>query len=87
MPALKECAGKRKRSLVEEDERISEGRGKENICPNASEKATPHRRGKSNPRGGQTRLFSQKEDQTAASGSQNHKTKGKQAKTSLQTGE
>ncbi|XP_051756373.1 kelch repeat-containing protein isoform X1 [Ctenopharyngodon idella] len=84
-PALRECPGKRKRSQGEEDEEINEGRGKENICPNASEKATPHRRGKNNPRGGQTRLFSQKEEQAATSSSQSHKAKGKQAKTPSQT--
>lgn len=65
---------------------VDEGKGKENICPNGSEKATPHRRIKNNPRGGQTRLFSQKEEQTAAATSQSHKAKGKQSKTPSQTG-
>lgn len=86
-PVLRECPGKRKWSQGEEEEEINEGRGKENICPNASQKATPHRRGKNNPRGGQTRLFSQIEEQTATSSSQNHKAKGKLAKPSSQTGE
>ncbi|XP_051991270.1 kelch repeat-containing protein [Xyrauchen texanus] len=75
---------KRKRSPGEEEDEMDEGRGKENICPNAAEKATPHRRGKNNPRGRQTRLFSPKEEQVAASASQSHKVKGKQAKTSSQ---
>ncbi len=86
VPALRECPGKRKRSQEEEEE-VNEGRGKENICPNASEKVTPQRRSKNNHHGGQTRLFSQKEEQTATSSSQSHKAKGKQAKTPSQTGE
>ncbi|KAA0723175.1 F-box only protein 42 [Triplophysa tibetana] len=80
---LKECLGKRKRSQGEDV--VDEGKGKENICPNGSEKATPHRRIKNNPRGGQTRLFSQKEEQTAVATSQSHKAKGKQSKTPSQT--
>uniref|UniRef100_A0A8C1P8R5 Kelch repeat-containing protein n=1 Tax=Cyprinus carpio TaxID=7962 RepID=A0A8C1P8R5_CYPCA len=86
VPALKECLGKRKRSQREkEEEEMNEGRGKENICPNASEKVTPQRRSKNSHRGGQTRLFSQQEQQTAASSSQSHKAKGKQAKNPSQT--
>ncbi|XP_051509129.1 rab9 effector protein with kelch motifs-like [Myxocyprinus asiaticus] len=73
--------GKRKRSQGEEED---EGRGKENIFPNAAEKTTPHRQSKNNPRGGQTHLFSPKDEQTVASASQSHKVKGKQAKTSSQ---
>ncbi len=87
VPALRECPGKRKRSQGEEEEEVNEGRGKENICPNASEKVTPQRRSKNNHRAGQTRLFSQREEQTATSSSQSHKAKGKHAKAPSQTGE
>ncbi|TRY87653.1 hypothetical protein DNTS_013607, partial [Danionella cerebrum] len=83
--AVRECPGKRKRSQGEDDEDIIEGRGKENISPNTSGKVTPQRRGKNNPRGSQTRLFSQKEGQISGSSPQNQKAKSKLAKTSTQT--
>lgn len=74
--------GKRKRSQgVDEDTR-----GQENICPNSSGKVTPKRREKGTPRAGQTRLFQQKEEQSATP--PKSKAKGKQhTKTSTQTGE
>lgn len=83
---LKECKGKRKRSQGEEEDEVEEGREKENICPNGSGKVTPHRRGKTNPRAGQTRLFPQKDEHSAAAAtSQSHKAKGKQAKNPSQS--
>ncbi|MCI4377394.1 hypothetical protein PGIGA_G00203100 [Pangasianodon gigas] len=77
--------GKRKRSRGEEEEG-EDTRGQENICPNSSEKVTPQRRGKSNPRTGQTRLFQQKEEQSTTRTPPNPKAKGKQqTKTPAQT--
>lgn len=79
--------GKRKRSQGEEEEG-EDTKGQENICPNSSEKVTPQRRGRSNPRTGQTRLFQQEEKQSATRTPPNPKAKGKQQmKTPTQTGE
>ncbi|XP_022534113.1 kelch repeat-containing protein [Astyanax mexicanus] len=75
--------GKRKRSL-EKKEDNEEATGQENICPNSSEKATPHRRSRGNVRSGQALLFPQKEEQSTARTPQNPKTKGKQSKTPTQ---
>ncbi|KAM9500283.1 kelch repeat-containing protein isoform 2-T2 [Clarias gariepinus] len=76
--------GKRKRSQGEEDEG-EDTKGQENICPNSSEKVTPQRKGKSNPRSGQTRLFQQKDEPSTTRTALNPKTKGKQqTKTSTQ---
>ncbi|KAI5104267.1 kelch repeat-containing protein isoform X1 [Silurus meridionalis] len=69
--------GKRKRSRREEEEG-EDAKGQENTCPNSSEKVTPQRRGKGNPRTGQTRLFQQKEEQSTAHTPPNPKAKGKQ---------
>ncbi|KAL7880258.1 hypothetical protein SRHO_G00025120 [Serrasalmus rhombeus] len=76
--------GKRKRSRGEEEEE-DKAKGQENICPNASEKATPHRRGRNSLRAGQTRLFPRKEEQSTTHTSQNPRTKAKQSKTPTQT--
>ncbi|XP_030635078.1 kelch repeat-containing protein [Chanos chanos] len=82
VPVVREGLGKRKRGKEEE-----EHTGQENLCPNArspSEQATPHRRGRNNPRGRQTLLFHPKEEKAAGCTPQNQRAKGKQAKTPAQ---
>ncbi|XP_066536407.1 kelch repeat-containing protein [Hoplias malabaricus] len=77
--------GRKKRSREEEDDVEEETKGRENMCPNTSEKTTPQRRGRNSVRTGQTRLFPQKEEQATTRTTQNARAKGKQIKTPAQT--
>ncbi|KAL2079513.1 hypothetical protein ACEWY4_025257 [Coilia grayii] len=89
-PIMREAPGKRKRSAPEPDQDAAD---QENTCPNgqAADKTTPHRRGRNAPRGSQTRLFPQKDEQPATvqasvrTPPSNPRPRGRQAKTPTQS--
>ncbi|XP_076145882.1 kelch repeat-containing protein [Alosa pseudoharengus] len=88
-PVMREGPGKRKRSAPEPEQETA---NQENTCPNsqASEKTTPHRKGRNTPRNNQTRLFLQKDEQPATTQASTRtppiaKPRGRQAKTPTQS--